>query len=77
MPPFVATNMLNWQKNTANIMQRLGVNLSAEDVVAVIDKQRRQHKTHRTVSVFYGLVHFLSNVSPAYINRLAMKFLSR
>jgi hypothetical protein len=77
MPPFVATNMLNWQKNTANIMQRLGVNLSAEDVVAVIDKQVRQHKTHRTVSVLYGLFHSLSDVSSVYINRLVMTFLSR
>jgi NADPH:quinone reductase-like Zn-dependent oxidoreductase len=25
----------------------------------------------------YGLLHFLSTVSPAYINRLVMKFLSR
>jgi ABC-type sulfate transport system substrate-binding protein len=77
IPPFVATNMLSSQKNTANIMQRLGVNLSAEDGVAVIDKQVRQHKTHRTVSVFYGLLHSLSDVSPAYINRLVMTFLSR
>ncbi|MEH6463938.1 MAG: SDR family oxidoreductase [Shewanella psychromarinicola] len=77
MPPFVATNMLKSQKNTAKVMQRLGVNITAEDVVAVIDKQVRQPKTHRTVSVFYGLLHRLSNVSPALINRLAMKFLSR
>ena len=77
MPPFVATNMLNSQKKTAKVMQRLGTNLTAEDVVAVIDKQVRQPKTHRTVSVSYGLLHFLSSVSPVYINRLVMKFLSR
>jgi NAD(P)-dependent dehydrogenase (short-subunit alcohol dehydrogenase family) len=77
MPPFVATNMLNLQKKTAKVMQRLGTHLTAEDVVAVIDKQVRQPNTHRTVSVSYGLLHFLSTVSPAYINRLVMKFLSR
>ena len=77
MPPFVATNMLNSQKKTAKVMQRLGTHLTAEDVVAVIDKQVRQPNTHRTVSVSYGLLHFLSTVSPAYINRLVMKFLSR
>ena len=77
MPPFVATNMLNSQKKTAKVMQRLGTNLTAEDVVAVIDKQVRQPKTHRTVSVSYGLLHSLSTVFPAYINRLVMKFLSR
>ena len=77
MPPFVATNMFNSQKKTAKVMQRLGTHLTAEDVVAVIDKQVRQPNTHRTVSVSYGLLHFLSTVSPAYINRLVMKFLSR
>lgn len=77
MPPFVATNMLNSQQKTAKVMQRLGTHLTAEDVVAVIDKQVRQPNTHRTVSVSYGLLHFLSTVSPAYINRLVMKFLSR
>ena len=77
MPPFVATNMLNSQKKTAKVMKRLGTHLTAEDVVDVIDKQVRQPNTHRTVSVSYGLLHFLSTVSPAYINRLVMKFLSR
>lgn len=77
LPPFVATNMLSSQKNSAKIMQRLGANLTAEDVVAVIDKQIRQPKTHRTVSKFYTLLHAVGNVSPAYINRLVMKFLSR
>ena len=77
MPPFVATNMLKAQKNSAKVMQRLGVNITAEHVVAVIDKQVKHPKTHRTVSVFYGLLHRLSNVSPAFINRLAMKWLSR
>ena len=77
MPPFVATNMLNSQKKTAKVMQRLGTHLTPEDVVAVIDKQVRQPNTHRTVSVLYGLLHFLSTVSPAYINHLVMKFLSR
>lgn len=77
MPPFVATNMLKAQKHTAKVMQRLGVNITAEHVVAVIDKQVKHPKTHRTVSVFYGLLHRLSNVSPTFINRLVMKWLSR
>jgi NAD(P)-dependent dehydrogenase (short-subunit alcohol dehydrogenase family) len=77
MPPFVATNMVNLQKKPAKVMDRLGTNLSAEAVVAVIIKQVEHPKTHRTVSVFYGVLHTLSNVSPAFINRLVMKFLSR
>jgi hypothetical protein len=77
MPPLVATKMLNSQKKTAKVMQQLGTNLTAQDVVAVIDKQVRQPNTHRTGSVSYGLLHFLSTVSSAYINRLVMKLLSR
>ncbi len=77
MPPFVATNMVNLQKKSAKVMDRLGVNLTAEEVVAVIDKQVKSPKTHRTVSLFYCALHSLSNVSPALINRLVMKFLSR
>ncbi|WP_282111090.1 SDR family oxidoreductase [Shewanella algicola] len=77
MPPFVATNMLKSQQNSAKVLHRLGVNITAQDVVAVIDKQIRHPKTHRTVSLFYGILHRLSNVSPAFINRLVMKWLSR
>ena len=77
MPPFVKTNMLDPQKNTARVMARLGVNITAEEVVKIIDKQVRKPKTHRTVGAFYGVLHALSNISPAFINRLVMKFLSR
>lgn len=77
MPPFVATNMLSSQQKSAKVLTRLGVNITAQDVVSVIDKQVRRPKTHRTVSVFYGVLHRLSNISPAFINRLVMKWLSR
>jgi ABC-type sulfate transport system substrate-binding protein len=40
-------------------MQRLGVNLSAEDVVAVIDKQVRQHKTKHTGLSVCFMVYFI------------------
>jgi short-subunit dehydrogenase len=77
LPPFVATNMLNSQKKSAKVLERLGTNLTAEDVVAVIDQQVRSPKTHRTVSAFYGVLHALSDISPAFINRYVMKLLSR
>lgn len=77
LPPFVATNMVSSQKKSAKVLERLGTNLTAEDVVAVIDKQVRTPKTHRTVSLFYGVLHRLSNISPAFVNRLVMKSLSR
>lgn len=76
-PPFVATNMLSSQKESAKVLERLGTNLTAEDVVAVIEKQVRTPKTHRTVSMFYGVLHALSSISPAFVNRFVMKQLSR
>jgi NAD(P)-dependent dehydrogenase (short-subunit alcohol dehydrogenase family) len=77
LPPFVATNMVSSQKKSAKVLERLGTNLTAEDVVAVIDKQVQTPKTHRTVSSFYGALHILSNLSPAFVNRFVMKLLSR
>jgi short-subunit dehydrogenase len=77
LPPFISTNMLSSQKTTAKVMDRLGVDLKAEDVVKVIYKQIQSAKTHRTVGLFYGLLHRLNNVSPFFIRRLTMKFLSR
>jgi hypothetical protein len=69
--------MVNSQKKSAKVLERLGTNLTAEDVVAVIDKQVKTPKTHRPVSSFYGVLHALSNVSPAFVNRFVMKLLSR
>lgn len=77
LPPFVATNMVYSQKESAKVLERLGTNLTAEDVVSVIVQQVRAPKTHRTVSVFYGVLHRLSSISPAFINRFVMKVLSR
>lgn len=77
LPPFISTHMVNSQKNSAKVMERLGVDLAAKDVVNVIYKQILAPKTHRTVGLFYGLLHRLGNISPFFINRLVMKYLSR
>jgi NADP-dependent 3-hydroxy acid dehydrogenase YdfG len=77
LPPFVSTNMVESQHAPSKVMSRLGVNLTADDVTQVILKQINSPKTHRTVGAFYGLLHRLSNVSPFFLSRLTMKFLSR
>ena len=77
MPPFVSTHMVSSQANQSKILDRLGVDLTAEDVVKVIFKQIKHPKTHRTVGIIYGVLHRLSNISPFTTNRLVMKFLSR
>ena len=77
LPPFIATHMVNSQQASAKVLDRMGVNLTAQDVVKVIHKQMTTPKTHRTVGLFYGVLHRLANVSPFFINRFAMRFLSR
>lgn len=77
IPPFIATNMVTSQQASAKVLEHLGVDLNAEDVVKVIHKQITSPKPHRTVGTFYGLLHRLSNISPFFINRLVMKYLSR
>lgn len=77
LPPFIATNMVNSQQASAKVLERLGVDLDAEDVVNVIYKQILSPKPHRTVGKFYSLLHRLSNISPFFMNRFVMKYLSR
>jgi NAD(P)-dependent dehydrogenase (short-subunit alcohol dehydrogenase family) len=77
LPPFVATNMLSSQQKTAKVMSRLGNHLAVEDVIDVIEKQISRPKTHRTVGLKYGILHALSSVSPASLNRLVMQMLTR
>ncbi len=77
LPPFISTHMVDSQQVSAKVLERMGVNLTAEDVVKVIHRQIKTPKTHRTVGLFYGLLHRLGNVSPFFINRFVMKLLSR
>ena len=77
LPPFIATHMVNSQQVSAKVIDRMGVNLTAEDVVKVIFRQVENPKTHRTVGLLYGLLHRLANISPSFVNRFVMKFLSR
>lgn len=77
LPPFVSTHMVSSQNHSSKVMERMGVNLTADDVVRVIQQQIHSPRTHRTVGLFYGLLHRLSNVSPFFISRLTMKLLSR
>ena len=65
------------QKNSSRILQGLDVNLTASDVAQVMYKQIKRPKTHRTVSIQYGILHFLNDISPAVISRLVMKYLNR
>lgn len=77
MPPFVATNMLSSQSEGAPILDRLGVKLESRHVVKSILKQIKHPILHRPVSMQFGLLYYLNALSPTWINRAIIKWLSR
>jgi len=77
MPPFVATPMLSEQKVSIPLLERLGVNIDANDVATVVLKQIKRPKTHRTVSLQFALLYRTSEISPRFITRAVTRFLNR
>lgn len=76
MPPFVSTPMLNDQQQGAPVLTKLGVHLDADDVARVILKQIKAPNTHRTVSLLFGLMYQLQQISPRIISRTIMRLLN-
>jgi len=77
VPPFVATQMIYSQQDSSKIMEALGVNLAAEDVVRVISKQIESPNIHRSVGFQFSLMYFLNTITPPFVSRLCIKYLSR
>jgi NADP-dependent 3-hydroxy acid dehydrogenase YdfG len=77
MPPFVSTNMLSSQTGHADVIQRLGVNLTPQDVVNALAKQIQSPILHRPVSIMFSILFYLNSISPTWLNRLVMKKLSQ
>lgn len=77
LPPFVATNMLDSQTGQTQVINRLGVNLGAEDVVKAIAKQIKHPILHRPVSMSFSALYYLSTITPSWLNRFIMKCLTR
>ena len=77
MPPFVATNMLDSQTEQAQVVNRLGVNLTAQDVVKAIAKQINNPVLHRPVSLAFSMLYYLSSITPSWLNRFIMRCLTR
>ncbi|WP_430461901.1 SDR family oxidoreductase [Thalassolituus sp. LLYu03] len=77
MPPFVSTPMLNEQAESAPVLKRLGVHLNADDVAKAVVRQTESAKTHRTVSLHFGLLYQLGQLSPRSITRAMVRMLNR
>ncbi|MDH0096253.1 SDR family oxidoreductase [Ectopseudomonas hydrolytica] len=77
MPPFVNTPMVASQAEPPPVMRRLGVHLQAEQIAAAAWQQAQGAALHRPVGLQFGLLYALGQVTPGWINRLLMNWLSR
>lgn len=77
MPPFVDTPMVRSQAQRPAVMQRLGVRLEAEQIAASAWKQAHASAVHRPVGLQFGVLFNLGQITPGWINRLLMAWLSR
>lgn len=77
MPPFVRTPMVDTQRFEPPALRRLGVKLRAEDIAAAVWQQAGQSQVHRPIHWLFKLMYWSGQVSPAWVNRLMMRWLSR
>ncbi|TXR40657.1 SDR family oxidoreductase [Ectopseudomonas mendocina] len=77
MPPFVDTPMVRSQAQRPPVMRRLGVRLEAEQIAEAAWQQAHASKVHRPVGMQFWLLHTLGQITPGWINRLLMAWLSR
>lgn len=73
-PPFVKTPMLAGKQ--AQIIERMGVNLTAEDIAQAVLEAASDQRIHHPVSGQYKLLRGLSRAMPAVATRALMKFMS-
>lgn len=77
MPPFVRTPMVFSQRFEAPVMRRLGVKLTAEDIAAAAWQQAQGSAVHRPISLQFKLMYWSGQITPQWLNRLIMGWLSR
>lgn len=75
MPPFVNTPML---QNAAHvpIIDRLGVDLKADDVATAVWDMVQNPVLHKAVSLKFRLLNALSQITPVAINHRVMRLLA-
>lgn len=77
MPPFVRTPMVSSQHFLPPALRRLGVNLSAEQIAEGVWQQSLHAKVHRPISFVFKLMYGSAQLSPAWLTRWIMGWLSR
>jgi NAD(P)-dependent dehydrogenase (short-subunit alcohol dehydrogenase family) len=77
MPPFVRTPMVSSQSVTPPILDRLGIDLEAEDIAEAVWLQAHDARVHRPVSTLFTWLYRLGQITPAALTRLLMRWVSR
>lgn len=77
MPPFVRTPMVSSQSFRSPIIDRLGVDLEAEDIAEAAWLQAHDARVHRPVSTQFTWLYRLGQVTPSGLTRLLMRWISR
>lgn len=77
MPPFVRTPMVSSQNFHTPIIDRLGVDLEAEDIAEAAWLQAHDARVHRPVSTQFTWLYRLGQITPAALTRLLMRWVSR
>lgn len=78
MPPFVKTPMVEKASVRAPVVDRMGVNLDADDVANTVWQAANENvPVHNPVGLTFKLIKLLDKALPSASTRLLMRFLSR
>lgn len=76
MPPFVNTGMVQSQTHRSRIVDRLGVNLSAEDIAQAVWTQAQAPRLHRPVTASFRALWPVARALPAGMSGALLKRLA-
>lgn len=77
MPPFVNTGMVNDQAFRAPVVDRMGVNLEADDVAEAVWRATKNDDVHQPISLPFQLAVLIEKLSPGRLTRGIIGWLSR
>lgn len=77
MPPFVNTTLVSGQDVKPPIIDRMGVDIVADDVATAIIKQVSPWRTHIPVSTKYSALYYFTDFVPYLFRKPVIKFLGR
>ncbi|WP_227657161.1 hypothetical protein, partial [Klebsiella pneumoniae] len=77
LPPFVRTPMVAGQTYRPPVLRCLWLRLDAEDIAEAAWRQAHSRRVHRPVGVLFTALYWAGQLSPPWVNRAVMAWLSR